>query len=611
MRRFTNDALDALEEIVLSLGIGIGVFSLCLLFLGTLISFSLIFLRFVAGAAFIFALISNWRIKQKPLLFFSLPRFIPTRAVIPIVAFGLIALNFIGALGPEIFFDSLTYHLALPQLYLLHGKIFPTPYNIYSGIPFNSEMLYGLSLSVGGEVLAKMLPWGLSLAIAGLILIWCRRFVSEEAGWMAALLFYSCPMIAVQTWNSLVELHWCFFAVLALFCVMLSGEQESAKGRMLALAGIFMGFCLGVKYNAVSVIFPILITAFVVSRSKDRGLNESIRNILLLIAIAVVLVSPWLIKNWVFYHNPIYPFLNDSFSSAPTGVNWRGLVQDAKSRDLLAAFTTPSGFVDMAASLWGKEWNGLDAVGITLLLALPLLALVKGAGRCRIHVVMFCCSWFAWALTSRMPRFAIYAIPLLAIALAAALDSLKKNGMYYSVANALVLSACLLNCGEIFNYWMNNGTWRAVIGGEDRAQYLETSHRLYPTPYYAAAEFINKTLPAHAKILFFEESRGYYCEREFVATSPFAVNPFVRMVETSSSPEELLRKFKEENITHMLVNHANIYIRGRTGTLLTKRGKELFSDFRQRHLKLIFERRVGMDPLDPLNAQWVQVLELI
>jgi len=158
---------------------------------------------------------------------------------------------------------------------------------------------------------------------------------------------------------------------------------------------------------------------------------------------------------------------------------------------------------------------------------------------------------------------------------------------------------------------MNNGTWIATIGGQGRSQYLETSHRLYPTPYYAATAFINETLSPQAKILFFEETRGYYCEREFVAASPFATSPLVGMVESSANPDELLQKLKAEKITHILVNHANIYIHGRTTTLLTERGEEVFSVFRQRHLKLIFERKFGMDPLDPMEAQWVQVLELV
>ncbi|MBI5883211.1 MAG: hypothetical protein HZB91_08910, partial [Elusimicrobia bacterium] len=55
-------------------------------------------------------------------------------------------LNLLCALAPEIYYDSLNYHLALPNLYLLKGRIVATPHQIFSGLPFGGQMLYGLAL---------------------------------------------------------------------------------------------------------------------------------------------------------------------------------------------------------------------------------------------------------------------------------------------------------------------------------------------------------------------------------------------------------------------------------------------------------------------------------
>ena len=51
-----------------------------------------------------------------------------------LIAFAAVG-NLLAALAPEIFYDSLVYHLALPQLYLLRGALTATPENIYSGLP--------------------------------------------------------------------------------------------------------------------------------------------------------------------------------------------------------------------------------------------------------------------------------------------------------------------------------------------------------------------------------------------------------------------------------------------------------------------------------------------
>ena len=610
IRKLCRDSLDGLEEMIVSLGFGMGCLSLSLLVLGTMFSFTPVFLRITAGILLLLSAGANWRIKWKPVFFPRLPTSAPLRAVVSTLIIGLILLNLAAALGPEIFFDSLIYHLSLPKLYLLHGKIFPTPYNIYSGIPFNTEMLYGLSLSIGGEVLAKLLPWGLSLAVLSLIFIWCRRFASEETGWIAALLFYSCPMISFQTWFTMVELNWCFLALLALFCLMVWSGGETTNRKWLALAGTFMGFCIGVKYNAVGILPIAFTTVFIFGRRNKLSFGAIIFDCFLMTAIAVALVSPWLIKNWLFYHNPLYPFLNDYFPHTPAGIDWQELVRDAKSRNLLVAFTTLHGIADTATSLWGREWTFFDTPGVALLWAVPLLLLVKNSEKFSIHAVLLGASWLAWMLTTRMPRFLVFAIPILSITLAAAIESLREIRLQYGIAVSIVLFGCLMNCGKIFNTWLQIGLEKVVIGMEEKASYLDNAHMLYPMPIFAAVQFINETLPPQSKVLFFEEARGYYCEREFIATPSFAINPLVRMAEESASPEELRLKLKSENISHILINQAMIQINGRTNTMLTKRADDLFISFLNKYATMIFERKVGVDPFDRRNIKWVQLYSL-
>src|SRR5579859_945597 len=66
-------------------------------------------------------------------------------------------INFIGALGPELAFDALWYHLTLPKIYLLDHKIFYIPGGLfyYSAMPKLAEMIYIGALSLGNEITAK------------------------------------------------------------------------------------------------------------------------------------------------------------------------------------------------------------------------------------------------------------------------------------------------------------------------------------------------------------------------------------------------------------------------------------------------------------------------
>lgn len=420
IRKLSDSTLDGFEEVLLSLGLGMGGFALALLPFGTLLSYSPLSLRILSGALFGLASISHWRLDAKPWRAFQLPRFPVIRIVVSSALVGLIFLNLLGALGPEVFYDSLSYHLALPQLYLLHGKIFPTPYNIYSGIPFNSEMIYGLSLALGGELLAKLLPWGIGLAIVGVIMAWSRRFVSEDAGWIAALIFYSCPMVAAQNWFTLIELNWSLFSLLAFFCIMLWDKDGSRNVRWLVLAGTFLGLCLGAKYNAASLVVVALAAIFVSGRKNRLGMTSTMSSSFIVVAVALAWFAPWLIKNWGFYRNPIYPFLTEHFPRSDASVNWHALVHDAKGRNLATTLTSLTGMKDLLTFLWGTEWTGFDSTGLAILFGLPVLFCVKSPQEHTLLLVLLASGWLAGALASRMPRFILFTVPLFSIAIAEA-----------------------------------------------------------------------------------------------------------------------------------------------------------------------------------------------
>ncbi|PJA22446.1 hypothetical protein COX59_02860, partial [Candidatus Beckwithbacteria bacterium CG_4_10_14_0_2_um_filter_47_25] len=52
--------------------------------------------------------------------------------------------NLVGALGPELGFDALWYHLSEAQLFLQRGSIAPIPGNLlyWSGLPRLGELIY-------------------------------------------------------------------------------------------------------------------------------------------------------------------------------------------------------------------------------------------------------------------------------------------------------------------------------------------------------------------------------------------------------------------------------------------------------------------------------------
>ncbi len=197
---------DASERLLLSAGLGAGTTSLTMLGLG------------LAGF---------WRPRPLSVLFFAVAVLglvrtlldvrwsrkggaeqVPEAAVFPapgrlgflayaalVVIACAVLLNLMETAAPEIFYDSLVYHLALPKLYLIRGRIVPTPQNIFSGMPFGVEMLYGLALSLSDEHLAALLNCSFGWGAAAALWAWLRRRSSAESGVLGALIFCLCPVV--------------------------------------------------------------------------------------------------------------------------------------------------------------------------------------------------------------------------------------------------------------------------------------------------------------------------------------------------------------------------------------------------------------------------------
>lgn len=609
IRRLHIAALSIGEQWLFGLGLGLGTFSLSSLAAGLSHALSPVLLLVGVAAFGSFGLID---------LFFLSPNHAETSTryemdVTRIFAIGLfiflVILNLIGALGPPIFYDSLVYHLALPKLYLVQGGIFATPENIYSGIPANTEMLYLLGLGISGEGTAKLIPWAISVALAAAIFLWVRRYSEPRISIFAALLFYSCPMVAFQTWASLVELTWALYAFLAFYCLSIVADDRHSQIYLAVVGGIFAGLAAGVKYNALPLIFIVPLARLL--WQQNQGIADkprAIRHSILFISTAITVVSPWFFKNIWLYQNPFFPLL-DGFFGKSFGADWRALLIDAQARPL-RNFISIEGLADTLTVLWSFSWEntGMHMVGPAFLLLLPLPLLVKWRNPAYRSLAIFAgLSYLSWSISSRLPRFVLFAAPAAAILSAWTTLSFERGRLSARLLEATLLFACILNAIQITCYWHQWGAWRVVLGQQARSTYLLHGRPGYFTPYYAASNFTNLNLPRSAKILLFGESRSYFFDHEVVATSFFGRDPLVTAVNNAKAADEIRDFLRRDGITHFVVSRAELLRRGTSSPFKNGAGK-LFSNFAEKHLRLISKHVVSSPPDD---RQWVEVYEVL
>lgn len=510
------------------------------------------------------------------------------------------ALNFVATAAPEVFYDSLVYHLALPDLYLRRGAIVPTPENIYSGLPLGVQMLYGLTLAVSGEKLAALLHASFGLAAAVALFACVRRFAGARAGALAALLFYLCPLVDYASWACGVDLASAFYIVAAL-CVLTVPDEASGSGYGRAIAaGLLTGFAAGTKLNTLPAA-GLLVLAHL---WLERRVGRTWRTTAVMASVLAACVFPWLLKNLFFYGNPLYPFLHERLGRLKPA-DWKAFLEAAGSQDFRAALSTPAG-------LWGLlslpfrcslgDWPLGDWPGPAFVALTPATLFARWRWSAadesppsawRLTAALAAAGFAAWALASNLVRYIVPSLPLLAAAAAlgvekAAWPSLLKRAAWGA---ALIGSLLALQC--VYRQGHGIGQWDYLRGKESRAAYLSRQRVTYGLPYYPAAAWINAHTPPAAKVLFIGESRAFYVDRDFIAATVYDHNPFWTAAAAAADEDDLRRRLGASGVTHLLVSVRQLHYRFDSKALFPREiaGGALVDRFMSRWLEKVWEDR--------------------
>lgn len=216
--------------------------------------------------------------------------------------------NLIGALGPELAFDSLWYHLVLPKLYLEYGKIqfFSGGLLYYSAMPKFAELLYVSAFSfVQSDIIAKIIHY--SFGVLGLISTYLlsRTILSQKISLIVMAVLASNLVFAWEMITSYTDLTWMFYEILAFYAFILFIKQ---KNRLfLLITGVFVGFTCMTK--PVGVISLVIYTGLFLTVFK-KDLTALWRSLIIFLVSALVIPLPWFVYSFLQTGNPFYPFFS-------------------------------------------------------------------------------------------------------------------------------------------------------------------------------------------------------------------------------------------------------------------------------------------------------------
>ncbi|MFH2202224.1 MAG: glycosyltransferase family 39 protein [Elusimicrobiota bacterium] len=530
---------------------------------------------------------------------------------------GVALLNLVVTLVPEIFYDSLVYHLALPQLYLHRGGIVATPENVYSGIPFGLQMLFGWALALSSENLAALVHAACGLGTVWALWTWARRYAATSTGVFAALLFYLCPIAIYSSWHCGVDLGASFYITAALYALSRSIEEdEERRGAWAVAAGALAGFAMSTKYN----VFPLGLALIAVRYALGRRLERGARDSLWMGAAAAAVLAPWLIKNAVFYGNPLYPFMHGAVGWARP-IDWQNFMEAAGSRRLPVTFGSWGGFWDAVSAPWKASFGDRPAgdwPGPAFIIFVPWALLLPWSfwradgkeGGARTAVLALAASGIMVAVfASRLVRYALPALPLLALVAALAVDRKRLPNWLRRAGWAAALFAGIFNVTVTYRQGALIDQWRYLYADWNKADFLKQQRTTYGLPYYGAMEYLGARTPPEAKVLFLGESRAFYCPRDFIAATLYDENPFWKAAREAANAADLHRRVRAMGITHIFMSARQLLYRRASAAVYPRdvvRGK-VFGAFWKRYLAREFEDREDFGE----NPRWLTVYRVL
>jgi hypothetical protein len=423
---------------------------------------------------------------RTPASFASIPRWAAILLAAGLIAYGII--YFRQALSPEISPDGAHYHLGLVNLWA-HAHGLAHNISMYAALPQGVEMLFLFAFSIGRHSAAALVHLSFLLILPWLMILYGMRF-----GWsggtpvVAALLVFADPLVGVD--GSVAYNDVALAAVVFAAVYLIQTWRESRHFGALLAASFLGGFAVSIKYSAVSVAVLLLATILWETRS---ALRASTRIILAACAAMAAPVAPYIIRNVVWFANPIAFFGNSIFRNPWFHVSAER--QYLYYMSWMNGMTWPQ--LPWEFTVGGTHMS--EAYGPVFLLLLALAVPGLFWRRTRYLVVASVAVGLA-LFGNKFARFVLPAIPLLAMVATYVLSRIPRSPVLLgsiAISHMVVSWPAVIDRTGIPHSWRLSPTpWGAALRREPEDHYLAMA-----SPDYLMARFVEMRVPAGQQVL--------------------------------------------------------------------------------------------------------------
>ncbi len=482
-----------------------------------------------------------------------------TSAQIVLAILALLALSL--ALAPAFATDALFYHLAVPKAFLEAGGIINLPNNTCSFYPQQMEMLYLFALALGSDALAQLT--GLGIVFLLLLALWhyTRQKGSGAYAGLVPLVFISTPTFFSVASSAYVDLQATAYVFLA-FYSWENGCTRKQPGWYYLMA-LFAGAAVATKLTMV-IVLPLALLGLAIHGQSHKNTRQVAGQCMVLILGCMMLLLPWLTRNYYFTGNPFAPFFLNFFGGE-NGMNW-DIARSQLTAQHYASFGMGHGILDfllLPVNLtFFSEPHSLKfdgQIGILYFLLLPALFVLNRKSLPMITV--FFVLLVFWFIQAQYIRLLAPALAFLSVLLVTGLEqgvqkyapSVGKNEKLF--LSLILVLGLLFNFTTIIKEWSRIDPVSYLFNKESRDQFLTRQIKSYPL-YSVTNHMIGKK---DKVLLVFMRNLGYLMDRPFYSDTFFEAHTLKKIIDEEVYAKGIIKRLKALGITHILFNYQFIF----------------------------------------------------
>jgi 4-amino-4-deoxy-L-arabinose transferase-like glycosyltransferase len=467
--------------------------------------------------------------------------------------------------------DELIYHLPVTTQFVAAGRVYPMFDNALGNFPFLIHMIYALCVMAGSDIAARVFSLVLALTTAFALYGFCSRYLTRRVAVVSLFAFFAAGMVVEVGTTARIDVSLAGMLFVATYAMI--NYLDSKRSGWFWLSAMLAGFSLGIKHTAgVWLLFVGVMYLMESLLRRSQPLLSILGKGIAYALIAAAVASPWYLKNYVWFHNPVYPLVTGEVAEYDGGKvryfdandeqQLNAHFEQAKREIPEVVKTEEQALIDAGGTRIERHplllWNFFLNPNAYLMsepyhwpnylfLLIPFLTVFKKP-RWIVWLSMLGIAFvLAIAATAWIARYLLPAYPALTIVAAYVLTATSERLGRLGSLPVFVLAAVLAVpiSASIFSLRKFNSV-RFLTGAASRRDIVSLFS------YYRPIRFINETLPSNARVMLLGAQLSYGIERPYTSDESWFSTKWRRLLVRNSSLDGLNRDLKQQGFTHIL-----------------------------------------------------------